>query len=87
MIEDAKFIWGLVLIPLTWATKLIWVNHKELQEIKTNHPTWSDLKDEIQACSDQKDNAIGELKEDITYIRGKHDETQRILLDMAGKIK
>ena len=72
--DDLKWFFGFIIIPATWLFNLIWTNHKELQNIKANHPSWDDLKDEMQECSDQKDKNIDDLKGDLQYIRGRIDE-------------
>jgi len=72
--DDFKWLFGFVIAPLTWVFHLIWTNHKEVQHIKANHPNWDDLKAEMQECSDQKDNHIHELKDDLHYIRKRVDK-------------
>ena len=76
MSEDVKWLWGIILIPVTWFIKLMWSNHTSLQELRreiaADYPTWSEMKREIQGCSDQKDEALKEqnirVEKSLSYI-------------------
>ena len=74
-----------LLVPATWIGKLMWSNHKSIadlrKEIAGNYPTWSDMKEEIRECSDDKDKMMKEQKEDLTYIRDKVDKIVDRMLD------
>ena len=69
MSEDVKWLYGIVSIPVIWFIKLMWSNHTSLQELRREiageYPTWSELKREIQGCSDQKDHMIKEQNERV----------------------
>ena len=64
--DTLQWAWGLVVLPVTWAGKLLWNNHKSIQDIKQelakNYPTFEDL-----------DREAAEQREDLKYIRGKVD--------------
>ena len=68
----------LLVLPAGWVGKLIWSNHKSVQELREelarNYPTWSDTKREITKCSEQKDKVLEDQKEDLTYIRDRLDK-------------
>lgn len=78
MTDDFKWLFGLALIPILWFVRLVWTNHIALQQIKDQHPTWEHMHFHIRQCSDEKDKAIKDLKEDTHYIRDKLDK----LIDM-----
>jgi hypothetical protein len=66
------------ILPATWLGKLIWSNHKSLQELReaiaADYPTWTEMKTEISGVSEQKDKMFEEQKEDLTYIRSRLDK-------------
>ena len=82
---DMEWVWGLLALPVTYVSKLIWDNHKSLedlkQEIARDYPTFHDMKLEIRECSDQKDMMLHDQKEDLKYIRDKVDMLVKRELD------
>lgn len=85
MIDDLKWLAGLAVIPVTWLVRLVWLNHTDLQSIKDKHPTWEHMHFHIRQCSDEKDKAINDLKEDTRYIRGKVDKLYDIQIRKGDK--
>lgn len=74
MTEEIKWIIGLGAAALSWFWGFIWLTHKSVEELRRDCPKWSEMKDEIQKCSDQKDKHIDALKEDTQYIRKQMDK-------------
>ena len=72
--DSLQWVVGVLLLPITYAGKLLWSNHKSIQQIKEeiakNYPTFDDI--------DKRDD---EQKEDIKYIRDKLDKVVERLLD------
>ena len=82
---DMDWVMGLLALPLSYIGKLIWDNHKSLQDLKReiarDYPTFHDMKSEIRECSDQKDKMLQEQKDDLKYIRSKVDSIVNRMLD------
>ena len=83
--DDIRYLWSLLLIPITYLIRLIWTTHTSLhdlrEEIAKDYYTSDEVKEEITSCSEAKDKAIMKQKEDLAYIRTKLD----MLIERAMK--
>lgn len=76
--DTLTYLWGLLALPVSYIGKLMWSNHRSIQEIREeiarDYPTWKDMHKEIAECSDSKDKIFDEQKEDLKYIRDRVDK-------------
>lgn len=76
--DDYRLAWGIVSVPVIWVGRLIWSDHKSIQELKNelakNYPTNTEVSTKITKCSEEKDRALHEQREDLHYIRDRVDK-------------
>jgi len=78
MSEEIRYVYATAIAAATWVMRLIWVNHKTVEALRRESPSWAEMKQEIANCSEQKDKDINEMKNEMRdnfkYIRNKVDE-------------
>ena len=76
--DTLQYLWGLIALPVSYVGKLMWSNHKSIQEIREDiardYPTWKDMHKELAECSDAKDKMLDEQRDDLKYIRDRVDK-------------
>lgn len=76
--ESLHYLWTLVVVPITWLVRLVWVNHKSLQDIREELAKQYATKLDLDRCSDDKDRRLDDiiepLKEGHKRIENKLDQ-------------
>lgn len=76
--EVLQWVQGISLLLVTWIGKVVWADHKALNEHKEHVAKTYPTKEEI-------DHKLEDHKQDLTYIRDKLDKVVDRMLDESTK--